>query len=198
MWKDLREHKPNIWQQSILQTTGPLRFFGMRKHQGRPLHFQRFPSPPKEKMKEKMNWKKMFLLPHKVLLPSHSQVHTPDLEESLLQETHFLSRLSALTSRGQKWKLDEEPSILTHIPSLKSTYLLSWSYSHLTWSFHHLTLFQSPWNLSLGFFFQGFWTSNGTATLQGPRMAASCSQWQIHHVFQQVGWDGKIKRFTAL
>lgn len=146
MWKDLREHKPNIWQQSILQTTGPVWLVGMRKHQGRPLHFQRFPTPHKEKM----NWKKLFLISHKALLPSHSQLPSPDLEKSFLQETPSLSRLSALPSQGQKWILGEVPSILTHTPNLKSTNPLSWSYFHLACSFFHLTQFQSPWKLSLG------------------------------------------------
>lgn len=118
-----------------------------------------------------INWKKLFLIPYKALLPSHSQVPSPDLEESLPQENCFLSRLSALPSQGQKWILDEVPSIFTYIPSLKLPYLLSWPYSHLTCSFLHLTQFQSLWNLSLGFF-QGVWTSNWTAISQGRRMAA--------------------------
>lgn len=99
-----------------------------------------------------MNWKKLFWIPHKAPLPSHTQVSSPDHEESLLQETRFLSRLSALPLQGQKWILGEVPSILTHISNSKLTNLLSWSYSHPTCSFLHLTQFQSLWNLSLGFF----------------------------------------------
>lgn len=85
MWKDLSEHKPNIWQQSILQTTGPLCLLGMRKHQGRLLHFHQFPGP----QKEKINWKKLFQIPHKGLLPSHSKLPLLILRKAFSKKPFF-------------------------------------------------------------------------------------------------------------
>lgn len=165
MWKDLSEHKPNIWLWSILQTTGPLWLLGMKKHQGRPHQFQQCPST----QKEKMNWKKLFLIPHKALVPSYSQVLSPDPEESLLQETSFLSRLSALPSQGQKLILDEVPLTIYSVWNWHTFYL---GHTLILLAPSSTSLNSNHYEISAWGFFRRFWTSNWTAFSQAPRMAA--------------------------
>lgn len=174
MWKDLREHKPNVWQQSILQTTGPVRLVGMRKHQGRPLHIQWSPTPHKEKM----NWKNYFWFLTKHFCPLTVKFPLLILRTAFSKKLvlfpdylHYLHKDKNESQVRYHQFLPIYPIWNQHTPSHGHTFISLAPSSTSLNSNHHES---SAWG-----FYRGFWTSNWTAISQGPRMAAPQTRGQL-------------------
>lgn len=182
------KHEPNV---PAAEHSANHRLFWIVCEEGtvkKALHSQWFPTP----QKEKTNWKELFLMPQEALASSHSQVLPSVFEESPLQDTSSLSRLSAWPSKGWKLMLDEVPSPLIHVPNLKLAYHLSWPQSYLLLLPPCPVLITMTHTSAWGFC-RGFWTSDWTAKGTGwqpcrPEDNSKRRQWQISYAFQRISW----------